>query len=804
MASSINLLDLSTLLQGVEAAAEDKKQSAANLSAVSIDASKTALQSAQQLNQAALSRVTELDQMEAARERGIKLAESDNIFDVIQLAIDQSAQPSLYTREGRQNRRAELAQDLAFRGTIHDTTVNAQNSRIAVAKAEMDAATSKQTLLLEGLRTQTEAMQLASSNIAESEKLRSLSLLQFDQRQLETALGQASDPAQKIDLGGFQYSQTELKERRDNLLTREFLTSLPLDVTDPKVASARREIQSRTLATMNPEELLSVRNNRYQLPDGTQADPAMVDEMYTRASSAKIDQINATQRSSIAQQYQEYYLPQEAQKLDRIEKQTLPTSPLRQTIDKYRLQLATANQLLQQTNDPTQRHVILSEMIKQREQVDSAVRSEATRLAKGNKELAELHLARLSGAPIDPGLVMDTLSARLMKEQGTADILPTDQSVELQRLFKQRYDSKLQATISQGGLVDRDQLKKEATQEAIVALSNNVAKQTGASAILGQNRIAGNPLGSFNASDIQVMLDTADRVATQTVKEANGMSDDDWTAYMAGQLPAGFDAAKIDREYEKQQAKGIYLYLEGEQAGLGRAFVSWWANNGLEYMGRAAEAAQADSADPRDSFSGSLQESALHDMAQQLINNLVTGREEMTQEGGKRVADFVTFKGDPSIASAILLQQDSELSDADKSLVFKTLLEPAIKEAERRQLPFRETMGQLESVIASYKPTPEQGELNRVLRVIRRNRGNITHAASVMRSMGYRAVGNASGETQRLQLNNIGMDWYADIKWPDKDNRRITDPLALRIGAEVKEKSGFIGKLWADQLFSRE
>lgn len=182
---------------------------------------------------------------------------------------------------------------------------------------------------------------------------------------------------------------------------------------------------------------------------------------------------------------------------------------------------------------------------------------------------------------------------------------------------------------------------------------------------------------------------------------------------------AALNAGEYNPDFVATQAAQLYLSLEKAKPGLGQSYLDWW--NSPERQSMAVSYNTAKSATTKDFTELSELSLVLPGVPNALAtyaSTLADGQRHMYADDLRNQhMQYVTFNGDASTKQAFLLQSDPALTATEKQQAFALIFQPLIDQVTANNMPADQASTFIESQIRSMRPTDPvaKGLLTKIL-----------------------------------------------------------------------------------------
>lgn len=355
-------------------------------------------------------------------------------------------------------------------------------------------------------------------------------------------------------------------------------------------------------------------------------------------------------------------------------------------------------------SDDTMSQLFGMQIVEQaRQNVESAISTEAKFMAAGDKDLETAYNYQLRGMPV-PAELVSTAVAELAKKNLPKDQWLTSGPSGTLSVYNRTYEESRRSmsdpsTKAMSGMTSSE-IDVEAHRMAMEAVKAKAAQGMTENLVTFQLGDTTNPLhGKVGESQLLVMMKEADMSGAQAFQQASGTSEEDMAALLSG--------AKADPDLAAIQQSHFLMKLEEMQAGLSDQYLTWW--NSPARTQRYSQFDQAMSANSNSTF----QQAAQWGLIRQDIPHMLTAS-AMTLEQGRNVVmadqiraqhqQYVTFGAKPENQQAFLLEQDRNLTGSDKQAIMTRIIAPILQDAARQQLNYQDTTVFLENQLQYLQP----------------------------------------------------------------------------------------------------
>lgn len=661
-------------------------------------------ESAARYNQAAQASLEEQQKIEADRAEAARLAEG-NIFERISLIGAQTLNPRAYTREGRTARTAELSQGLAFHGQVHNVQVTASEAKVAQAKAENALETLGINTATTKIRAQVEALNLAQQGLQASETMRALALSQEALPVIQKALIGPVGSGGKITIGGFEFSPLELRERAKAMETREQLSYLSPQATDPDFAQKLRVSHSMQLQTMNLPELEKLKADGYILPNGQQVEAGVWDVAYNRQQSLYVDDLN----KRIAEQQITNQVPERIKAaqafLSATESQAVPGSALSIARTKYLTAVGAVAGIAKEDDLPQAKLLQLNELNKAEADYQKAIESEALKKANGDKKIGSIYSRQMMGQPVSTDEIGEVMREKYLNYSSFGEMIPMQISNSIRNRADKILQSRRMATakdfMSAGDKTPDKEMREQAFNEAfeferhnigtnaVNQLQKNMTQRTDHPAV--QLKYVPQMIASIDQQASQLAMN---QVATQynlTPAQMEYLKNGD--SVSAGIKPE--QAAEIAMAVNRQTAMATYELYEKARPGLGAEVLTWYQR---ELPIAAEQLKQKMSPMERDMMGDSLNIQA--DLQRQ---NFQDADKASLEKGQQQMIELAAGAKKPENAWLLMLNMSDRLENPQKQSLYYDVILPAVKQARAENMDDQRTSAYVFEVLNSYQ-----------------------------------------------------------------------------------------------------
>jgi hypothetical protein len=680
--------DITNFLSTVTQDANTKAVAAQDLAKeVAVQKGKIA-DSAVDYNDQAQKALGRLQTIEAKGDEARRMAESGNIFDRITLIGEQILDPRNFTAEGRSRQVSEMSQTLGMHGQIHNVETN-------LAAAKMDEAAAQATLKTAGidakanmLRAQVDGLALMNQAMLQTETLRKQNLAQVDLPTIQKALMGPPNPELKgkLDIGGMAYTPVELQEREKQLTTRASLAMLTPQATDPDFAVKMRVHHDMQLANFTVPELEELRKNQYMMQDGTQVEPSLWDQHYTRQNQAEQQVLQKMMTENMLENQIPTMMKESQTMAESVGAFAAPGTPLAVARNNF---LAAANgiaTIAAADTTPQGKIVQVAELQKAQQGLVKAVETEAFKKAGGDKQLAEIYRDQMLGQPIQASAVEDVLRTRYTKGEGFGELLPNEASLRVRKNADTNFNLLRQKNAANLDPMAASKSAKELKEEAInMALEQerNMAGVIGANAIqkhVSQRKDNPAIVAGMVPGQLDEMQVRAHTIAMDNVAHRENLTQVQMLAIKNGNArDAGISderAAAIGQALNAESIMTEYDLFEKQKPGLGYEMQQW-------YMKVMPELAQNYTLNLKP-MERVLTGDSVIESARNLSRMYTMADEAASDRGRTLAAELSTGARKPENMWPVLLHTDKRLADAQKQTIFYDVINPAIEQARAR------------------------------------------------------------------------------------------------------------------------
>jgi hypothetical protein len=677
--------DIGNFMSSLTQAANQKAIAAKETAAVNVREKGLIADSATNYEMEAKTALDKLHAINGKGEQARQMAESNNIVDRITLMGEQILDPRNFTAKGRENQIGEQSQYLSAVGQTHNIEVNASAARIDEAQAKEIAATAGLDAKMGILRTTVDGLQLMNGAIAQTETLRQQNLAVTDLPTLQKVLMGPKQPQAggKFVVNGMTYTPAELQEREKNLTTRNQLAMLSPQATDPDFAQKLRVHQDLQLANYSLPELQTLKQNGYIMQDGTQVEPGLWDQHYTRQNALQQDALQVQMNSAMLENQVPVMLKESTALATNLAPYATPGSPIAIARNGF---LAAANNvatLAAADTTPNGKMVQVKSLEAAQNQLIKAVDVEASKKAGGDQALANIYRSQMLGQEIQPAQVEDVIRTRYTKGAGFGDVLPNEAALRIRKNADTIFAKKQQAN---NGLNDPMSSPKSAKEMKEESINEAMEQERAEAGITGVNLIqrnvgkrTDNP--AIKTGMVPAQLDEmqvrAHTIALDNVMHANGISQEQIMAIKAGRpQDAGITpekASMLAQQVNMESVMAEYDLYEKQKPGLGYEMQQWYSTV-MPEMARNYTA----SLDP-------IQQTLTGDSViteAQKLGTMYTMADESASDRAKKMAiEQSTGIKHPETMWPILLQSSTRLADSERSSLYYDVVMPAIKQA---------------------------------------------------------------------------------------------------------------------------
>lgn len=402
-----------------------------------------------------------------------------------------------------------------------------------------------------------------------------------------------------------------------------------------------------------------------------------------------------------------------------------------------------------------------------RQSVEQAIDAEAMRLAGGNESLATIHGFQLRGMPVPPQIVENHLLSEVQKGNSVEAWLPQ----ETRALFTSEYQ-RHRAEILGNPLVrvSATDASREAAAMALQAVKQQSMQGITENFMTYQTSLPGNPIhsliqqGKMQQGDILLMMRRADQEGAAQYQQANGLSDEEMEARLTG--------AVQDTELARTQTARLLMQLDALQPGTGKAYVDWWTDSAQRTQAGTQFLQAWDQENAKNTQTLGAWSLIRGDIQSQLGAASVMYQDSLNltqeQEIARQFQRYITFDGNAGNMQAYLLQIDPSLTDADRTQIYNSIINPILQRADMNGLAPNEMSQFVEQSLNSFTPqTPqERSAYNKIM-------ANRTAMIATLESMEDMVFGfsrptnldfiNRVDGDPFWQPNARGYDWYRNI-----------------------------------------
>lgn len=698
--------DIGNFLDTITTGANQKAVAAQETAQVAVTEKGKIADSAADYATEAQTTLQRLQRVEAVGAEARRMAESDNIFDRISLIGEQMINPRDYTLEGRQNQVSEMSTTLAVRGQIHNVEVNASAAKIDQAIAQEAAATAGVDARMNMLRTQVDGLQLANAAIAQTETLRQQNLMQVDLPSIQKTL-MGPQQNNKIAINGMEYTPAEVREREKALTTRNQLSMLAPQATDPEFAQKLRVHHDLQLSNFALPELELLKSNHYIMPDGTQVEPGLWDAHYTRQNQMQQDTLNRQLNEQQLTVQVPAMLDQSMKLSKSVGAYATPGTPLAIANANFLAAANTVATVAAKDQTPVGKIAQVTALGRAQEQLVKTVESEALRKAAGDKELSVIYRSQMLGEEISPAQIEDVVRARYVKGKGFGDIFAdSDVSLRIRKNADENFAKRKQMA-AQGALDPMSPTKseKELKEEAVVEALEQERNTAGVKGInMIQNAVSqrkDNP--AIKAGMVPLQLNEtqmrAHQMAIDNVKHREGLTDEQVLQLKNGNpAAAGISperAAMLAQQINIESVMTEYDLFEQTKPGLGYEMQQWYAAT-LPELARNYTM----NLDPIQQV---LTGDSVLGEAQKLGAMYTMADESASQRGRQLATELATGAKKPENMWPVLLQMNSRLADSQKQTIFYDVIMPAVNAARAQGANDEVTTNAVFTALTTYK-----------------------------------------------------------------------------------------------------
>lgn len=676
-------------------------------------------------SQAADATAKNLQAINAQQAEAKRLATSENIFDRIQLVGEQILNPRGFTSEGRTKAKAELTQDLNLQGQILGAQASASEMRVGAMKAEHALATLGVNEGMLKVRAMTEGYQAAAAGLQAQETLRTASLAPIQVQDITKALAGPKLPNGNIELNGFEYTPTELRERSKALDVREKLSLLGPQLTDPEYMQKLAIHQEMTLSTMTAAEMEEVRRNGYVMPDGTQVSSGVWMSEWTRANQADSMILERKTNEFILQNQVPKLMEEGQQFLQQTSEYAVPGSPITAARTEYQSAMAIAAQIAEAEPTPAGKLKVATLLSKAKEGYIQSIEKEASRKAGGNKDVTDIFFKQMTGQPVPIEQISDVIRSRYIKREGFTNVIPGDLATKL-RVSADEIANKLRISQAKDMSFDNAkmtdvQLREEAFNQAFEKMRGSIGTDIANQVQTNLSNRTDNPAikaGLLPAQLTQQRL-AASQMARDRIKQSYGLTDGQVASLMSGDYDAigknPNDIKLMLDEFNAESTMAEYELLENTRPGLGFDMAQWYAREvprmadtyvkGLDPIQQAIAGDRA---------TGAAEELTMHYTR---ADEAITNRREQTikqmQIGVKK----------PENSWMLMLNMTPGLADSERQSLYYDVVMPAVKVARGQGADDQTASQAAFDALNSYKT--DDKTVNSAIRSFQRDLPNI-------------------------------------------------------------------------------
>jgi len=612
------------------------------------------------------------------------MAESTNVIDRVTLIGEQILNPRQFTAEGRSKQIAEMSQNLAMQGQIHNIEVNASAARIDEAIAAKTLKTAGVDASMSALRAQVDGMSLMNNAIMQTETLRQRSLAMADLPTLQQVMAAPPNPELKgkVELGGMTFTPFEVKERMTQLENREKLMLLSPSAMDPDFAQRLRVHHDLLLANYSVSDLTELRDNGYIMQDGTQVEPGVWDAHYARQNQMQQDALQRDMTEATLDQQVPSMLKESMQMMENVRKQAQTGTPLAIAVQDFHLAAEGVARLAASDVTPQGKLTQVTALGKAQERLIKTVEQDAIRRAGGDKQLAEIYRSQTLGYEVSPALVEDVVKSRYIKGAGFGEVLPNEAALRVRKNADTYFQQAQKNNAANLDPMQPNKGIKELKEEAITKALEREREEAG---ITGVNEISrglmtrkDHPLikAGFPPAMVKEIGDRAVLAAEKTVMDNEGLKPDQLLALKAGRADiAGIspERALIINELINSEAVQMeYDIYDSKRPGLGYE-VQQWLQTTLPEMAQNYTAGMP-------VFERTLAGDGVLIEADRLAQRYRSADESATERSRILATELATGARRPENMWPVLLHMQKQLGDSQKQAIYYDVIMPAIEQ----------------------------------------------------------------------------------------------------------------------------
>lgn len=627
----------------------------------------------------------------AAAEQAAKFS-SGNPMDAIEAIGNQILDPSTYTRQGRQKKLNEVQQDVNGRVAIAGAQQNALaalsatvDADLAVAGAPLAQAKLNENQGMERIETARLEQAARAQNLATNTQMQQVALMNLDSTQV-AALKQKAN-GQPIDVGGVLIQPGLLQERSDQLDQRQDL----INARENALAVSKQEQADK--ANRKILETYSIPELRGMLQTG---DPTGqfklndIQQVYGIKQQAASDEIaRVAQGLQLGNFMDAVVLPTDDQV--KTMQQTVPQgTPLAAEVDSLNFTNNMVAKMIGQYKDagkevPIEVMTMANDSIqKAKERVNTQIEKQATLMARGDKDMKELHMERLRGNPLPAATVQSAIQSRLSDNKPLTDILPKDVADDVSRRYREKVQKLKASSMANAafGTVDKKAIEAQAQSEAINEAAAASVQNRTVNLLTGQLDIPGNPLnGIVSKGAFLDLVAQSDQEGKAALQSRLGLTDEEMTRALNGEVIPGKAESDIRPELALAQNTQLFFKLDTQEAGLAQKYAAWWSLQGDKYIQGQIQQNVLGPGN-KDLQSQALESFATPIQAQgsQAYQASVSAAQNYYgQAKEEKYKQMITFGSNPTYRQAVLLQLDKTLTNPEKTQFMTNFILPIVK-----------------------------------------------------------------------------------------------------------------------------
>ncbi len=771
------MLDLNTIGQALtsqEQIAENRRVAELNLAVKQKDLGAAARQKAEVINtqsmQAAqktrdsqLELMGGLDEQVQIAQRAMKLSDSDNPLDRLELWVMQQTNKS-YTREGNLERLNYLntAQSaLGQRGLIEQqgfadllSQVNSDlNNALATDQDKLGILSLQEKQGNERIDAAVAYQQARLGILQSNSAMQELTLSNMDATQVDNALmtAQNTDSGQ-VNIGGIDFSAAKIQERKDQLGERAYLTQVHangmadallsnmdstqlqeamvmaqnndgfLDVKGTKISTARIQ-DAMMLRTTNTAQLHNMNQNLQAETDKRIAQTMNVVELnkaitdggtmangYQFASLDVLKQTRDLKMESGQQGIQQEMIMgqikdpltqvvQHRQYIDSIRANVPAGSPLLKLLDNEQTMGTLASNLMG-TDDPQRTANGLQAIAASQENIRNGIAAEAKRLGGGDSFREEAWSYRLQGQAIPERVVIDALTKA--KGNPSVDWMTPAVGAEFKTLYQQQMNQIMLDEQRTGGNMSQQEKQAAATTAALEGVKGKMADgmTTEFFGFQSQDPALQNPVTqSFRPGEFMEVMRAADMEGARLYAANSGSTKEQMADFLERGVP--------NPDLARAQTAALLVALDKKKPGLAKEYIEWWDSDKRQQAG--AKFIEAKNATAGNSLARASELSMVLPGLQDDLGtyaNLLNGAytDVYSEEMKRQHSDYINFGSDPVAKQVFLLGIDGGLTDVQKQQAMQQIILPLVTQAQNNQYDATQTAAYVDSQLASMRP----------------------------------------------------------------------------------------------------